>query len=367
MHSTILAAMLSIASGATIEDNQVAEFDGSRDCITIANSPALRPPSAFTLECWVNGTGANGRLVNFGDGISGNTNRAYDLSFTSGFVGWMFFQQGNGVQLDGPPPANPWAHVAMTFDSGLGLATLIVDGQQVDQETTTGQGAPLQGLTIRGSSYPLVFGMNNNFTAWDLDGQLDRVRIWSRALSASEVRCLTDVRITTSDFPSFPGLVDVWNFQGDVRSESGLHNGTICGNTSLVTAAIPSLFVDVYCPGSPNSVGPGARLSILGSTNVTVNRFALQLTGCPPSTTGHWVVGTGQVQVPFGDGVFCVSGPGLVVFPRSRVDAAGNFTLPADISGIPAGALANVQFLYVDPFGVIGFNASDGAALEFCQ
>lgn len=374
---TVTAAALAITVshvGAAPAATQVASFDGSGTHIVISNAPELIPALGFTLECWTRGSDAAGRLVNVGDGVRGATNRAYDLSVTTGeFIGWIFFQGSDGVQLTAPMTDSGWTHLAMTFDSANGIASLSVDGELVVSKTQTQDGTSLTGLSIRPSSFPLVFGRNNSFSAWNLDGELARVRIWSHALSADEARCLSDVEISSASMPSYPGLVDVWNLSGDSLSVSGNHDGTIVGSLSFIDDVIPSLFVRPYCIGAPNSVGAGAMIDHTGTTSIAQNDLLLTVEGCPPMVVALVLFGRTRGQSPRGDGYQCLVGPDVDGLAAVVTDVGGTATAAVDYSALPAGgALAgktlHFQFAYRDVAGPggSGFNFSNSLSIEFC-
>ena len=63
-----------------------------------------------------------------------------------------------------------------------------------------------------------------------------------------------------------------------------------------------------YCQTSPNSAGPGAVISSLGSTSYTARDFTLKVDQAVPGSMGLFFYGTGETLTPIGDGFLCVAG-----------------------------------------------------------
>jgi glucose/arabinose dehydrogenase len=127
-----------------------------------------------------------------------------------------------------------------------------------------------------------------------------------------------------------------------------------------------------YCTTSPNSIGPGAELEILGSTSIPADDMTLVVTQVPDSEFGIFFFGDTQLSAPFYDGLLCISAgqgsgihrilpPVLSVGNTSTVDINFN-SFPAD--QIAAGSNWNFQFWYRDPGGPLGTGANTSNALE---
>lgn len=85
------------------------------------------------------------------------------------------------------------------------------------------------------------YWFSNNATYY-FKGQLDELRIWDRALSATEVADVYTKNISAS----YPGLIGHWSFnetEGNVvlDQSSNSFNGLINGNVQRVTSGIPDL------------------------------------------------------------------------------------------------------------------------------
>jgi hypothetical protein len=105
---------------------------------------------------------------------SGSTSR---FSITTG--GATMEEQINTTSL----PTGTWEHVALTLSGGMGV--LYVQGAQVAQNTTFTLNPSSLGNTMHNWLGRSQFAVDPY-----LNGQIDNVRIYSRALSAGEVQAL---------------------------------------------------------------------------------------------------------------------------------------------------------------------------------
>ena len=170
---------------------------------------------------------------------------------------------------------------------------------------------------------------------------------WSRERLVTE----SIINFETMDFSS-PG-------NGWVAGNFGVWHYRDCG-------------VAAYCEGLPNSVGSGAVIAGDGSTSIAANDFGLRATGCPSNKAGIFFYGSGQGNLPFGNGLRCVTGQPFRL-PVLSTDSAGAAVQPIDYAYLPnegqisAGDTWNFQFWYRDPMGGgAAFNTSDALRAIFC-
>jgi hypothetical protein len=131
-----------------------------------------------------------------------------------------------------------------------------------------------------------------------------------------------------------------------------------------------------YCVLVPNSVGPGASISIQGTTEVSANDLVLIVSGAPANQFGVFYYGPLQINVGFGEGRRCVGGKTNRLWPPLQSDASGAFARATDYTAVPmnggtghvfSGAVLNFQLWYRDPpGGPFGFNLSSAIELTFC-
>jgi hypothetical protein len=129
-----------------------------------------------------------------------------------------------------------------------------------------------------------------------------------------------------------------------------------------------------YCVGAPNSVGAGASISATGSTTVSDGDLTLSAAGLPVGQFGLFYFGTGQVDVPFGDGFRCVGGTTWRLGPATTADGTGELKrvvalgLPPASGVIVPGSTRYFQCWYRDPAaGGASFNLSDALRIAFQQ
>ncbi len=127
-----------------------------------------------------------------------------------------------------------------------------------------------------------------------------------------------------------------------------------------------------FCVGAPNSAGPGASISGVGSAVVSTNDFTLVTDGLPANTVGLYYFGPNQVQLPAGDGFRCVGGSTFRFNPATAASPLGVSSLQVDLTAAPAvgvinsGTVFSFQHWYRDvAAGGAGFNFSNGLTVLF--
>ena len=169
--------------GAGLQNNAVT-LSGSNEYVSLPTGIVSGLPS-FSVTAWVKLAASPtwNRIFDFGTDtttymfLTPNSGSTLRFSITTG--GFNGEQQINATSL----PTGSWQHVAVTLSGAVG--TLYVQGAQVAQSTT---------LTLSPSSLGSTthnwLGRSQYSVDPYLDGQLDNVRIYSRALSAGEVQAL---------------------------------------------------------------------------------------------------------------------------------------------------------------------------------
>ena len=127
---------------------------------------------------------------------------------------------GAGLQV------NRWYHVAMTYNDSANSVVFYVDGVAVTDNGGTAESVSLPST----ASTPLKIG-GELFSGEDFDGIMDEVRIYNRALSATEIAKLAQsgaVKLNTSSADLTngstleKGLVGHWTFDGGDTSWTAL-------------------------------------------------------------------------------------------------------------------------------------------------
>ena len=155
-------------------------FDGVDDWVTVNDAPSLDLTTGMTLEAWVYPTldmtqWATVILKETPGGALYELHANGDQSqpLISVTVGGRYRVLSGGPWL----LANQWTHLAATYDGTI--QRLYVNGTQVAQRLQTGP--------IQVSSSPLRMGGNSIWGDF-FQGRIDEVRVYNRALNATDIQ-----------------------------------------------------------------------------------------------------------------------------------------------------------------------------------
>lgn len=159
------------------------DFDGTNDHVNLGSSVLLHPATCFSVGGWCRiktTVPSFQRLISSRSGL--NTSDGFILSFTSGAPRFLV---GNGTAFV-TATANPdvatdtrWHHYIGTYSSGT--SRFYIDGILQNSASVTVQ---------HGNSTVLLGGDPSLNAIVFLNGQLDDVRIYNRALSDPEIKLL---------------------------------------------------------------------------------------------------------------------------------------------------------------------------------
>lgn len=209
---------LFLALTSKAQNQNALAFDGTDDLIsTDAASSLIAGSNNMSMTCWVypqNPT-PNGTY----DGFCGFRNNAdadfYILHYNTTTVearfrnsaGTAFDIIGSGIQI------NTWQHLTFTYDGSM--LRYYRNGIKTDSVSATGSIANIADTFYMGG---LPFGG----TMFNLIGKLDEVSLWSKTLSQSEISCIYNGGIDSTD----TGLQLLYRF----------NQGTANGNNTSITA-----------------------------------------------------------------------------------------------------------------------------------
>ena len=136
-------------------------------------------PTNVTLAAWVNLTtkdSSGSDIISLGDSLAvrADGSGGVEAFYYNGST-WTTIQSGIYIEDTG------WHHIAYTFDDTNNVHTLYIDGVNVASATTSSSIS----YTLGANSFIGKHGNGN--TAMDFTGKMDDVRIYSRALSATEI------------------------------------------------------------------------------------------------------------------------------------------------------------------------------------
>lgn len=127
------------------------------------------------------------------------------------------------------------------------------------------------------------------------------------------------------------------------------------------------------CQANQNSVSPnGAKMSLSGSRIVPCNDLVLLISQVPPNQVGIFIYSNLPTNIPFGEGILCVTGTVQRLLPAVFFDGAGTGSYALDYNALPPsgqiqpGSTWYFQHWYRDPtFGLFGFNLSNAMRVDF--
>jgi concanavalin A-like lectin/glucanase superfamily protein/galactose oxidase-like protein/Big-like domain-containing protein/Kelch motif protein len=292
--------------------------------VVVNSSASLNVTTAMTLSAWVfpTATQSGWRTIMQREVDAYFLNASNDAGPLRPAGGATF----NGtVRFIGGPTAlgvNTWTHVALTYD---GAATrLFVNGTQVATAAQTG--------TIQTSTTPLRIGGNVPYGEY-FQGRLDDVRIYSRALSATEIQA--DMAVGVS---SAPRLIIVQPAAGGAIPSTTV---SVAYNTAGDLTEVNH--VNFQLDANPEAIDPTFD-GAFQFTNVPVGSHVLS--GYLARADNSKILGT-DASVSFTTTAPDVTPPSVAITaPAPGATLAGPVTVTASASD-NSGSVAGVQF-FVD-------------------
>lgn len=174
-----------IVSNATI-------FDGSDDFITAPSNPALRILGDITISFWLkrNGTDSVETILDYAAiGEQEERNHLYQVWIQN--TGRLFFEweHSGGANISvsttnpAAAPVGEWAYYNFVRDTSSGTVNFYVNGVLVDSDT-------FATLPTGGEDSTLWIAREANTNFYGINGTLDDLRIYNRALSSKEIASL---------------------------------------------------------------------------------------------------------------------------------------------------------------------------------
>jgi NADH:ubiquinone oxidoreductase subunit len=197
---------VSFASGKL---GNAAVFDGSN----FLQSNVQQPSTAMTVSVWAKLNNTNGPRFLI-DSVTGNnwSGGGFGITTDNGSVNSYVFHGGEGGEgvalstgsVDLTLSTDVWYHIVGTHDTSTGLGKLYINGS-LNNSVQHNRNDPFGGNRTN----PVAFGSNADGTYGLLDGQIDAVGIWNRALSEAEVAELYN-NGTGLELPAGPAVKNGW-------------------------------------------------------------------------------------------------------------------------------------------------------------
>lgn len=195
-------------------------FDGVNDVINIPQSSSMNPTNQLTLEAWIylNNTSHQAIIHNWAPNNQYSleifNNEAYFvISTNTGVLGL-----GSGTTF----PINQWVHLVAVYN---GSSMHIYENGVLKSSTTkTGN------IASNGTSGFLTIGNRDDGGSGPLNGKLDEIRIWHRALTMAEINANMNCEIHGSS----NGLIMNYHFNQGANNSTNTEVNTLAdagGNT----------------------------------------------------------------------------------------------------------------------------------------
>jgi hypothetical protein len=153
-------------------------FNGTSSKVVVPDADSLDLTTALTLEAWVRPIALSAwRTIALKERSGGIVYSLYANDPGNRPVGQVDIGGQHNALGSGALPLDTWSHLAVTWD-GTTLR-LYVDGAQAGSTTVTG--------TLLDSTGPLDIGGNDVWGEY-FSGLIDEVRVYNRALAASEIQ-----------------------------------------------------------------------------------------------------------------------------------------------------------------------------------
>jgi PKD repeat protein len=155
------------------------QFDGTNDWVTVNDSASLDLTTGMTLEAWVypTATPINWQVIIMKERSGGSAYYLAANSNTNQPASAVYIGGERTVMGGSRVAANTWTHLAATYNGQT--QRLYVNGSQVAQRSQTGQ-------TLVSTNVLRIGG--NSIWGEFFRGRIDEVRIYNRALTATEIQ-----------------------------------------------------------------------------------------------------------------------------------------------------------------------------------
>jgi len=215
---------------------------GSSQYIDLGNNPTISSLTNLTLSAWINVQAVGsytdvisslrdccGAYKGYGLVLDGSNNPYLQIGDPSGGLWYLTDPH--------PQPVGKWVHLTATYDGSI--VKFYVNGVlDYSVSYSGGIGTPATYNTAIG-------GLGMNPAAFSYHGSIDDVRIYNRALSATEIATLYnagEVKINSSrNNVLTSGLVGLWSFDGADVSGTTATDRSGQGNDGTISGALPTI------------------------------------------------------------------------------------------------------------------------------
>jgi hypothetical protein len=196
--------------GAPFANTKSLQFDGIDDYVDCGNDASLDITGSITISVWAKTSSTDDKKLIMKDDASAN--RSYQIQINRNTNGvWVLFWLGGGnlkiaySNINDHIVDGNWHHVAAMFKSGQHIK-LYVDGVEYFTQNVTE-------TTLDSANTPFIIGANGVGGTATINGNIDEVSVFDRALDFAEI---TDIYNggTPTDLSAISNLVS-WYRNGD--------------------------------------------------------------------------------------------------------------------------------------------------------
>ena len=191
---------------------EALDLDGTDDQVNLGANLGNFGTGDFTIEAQIKTSTTSGYIVSKRSNCG--FSNFWNVRNFGGLIRFELFEgSSNNATLTATTPINNniWHHVAITRENGI--VKIYIDGNEE---------ANMAGTANINNTTDVVIGANPCLAFYD--GQIDELRFWNYAKSASQIQCQMDVELTGSE----TGLDAYYNFN------QGTPGGTNTGLTTLI-------------------------------------------------------------------------------------------------------------------------------------
>ncbi|MBP9751659.1 MAG: LamG domain-containing protein [Candidatus Moranbacteria bacterium] len=270
-----------LTNGPTWVDGKIGKalsFDGVNQYVLGGNSSLLDMSGSLSVSFWIKPSANSGRDYIFAKRSGGGSPDNYNVELYNNKVEiWTYDGSWRGVTSTSSVTIDSWENWVVTYSSGI--VKMYRNGVLDKTDSTT---FPVS-LTTNTQNFS-IGGANTGASTFE--GSLDDVRLYDRALTASEIAGLyaqgnmgkTTVN-TSQNNQLTDGLVGLWSFNGPDLSGTTAYDRSGQGNNGTLVNG-PSVY--------PGKVGQA--LSFDGtSASVNLGQPAVLQTLNAPMTISSWV------------------------------------------------------------------------------
>ena len=285
-------------------------FDGSDDYVDIPNSTLWDFGSnPMAVSMWVRFDSSKSSFLLMQK--SGAGNGGFEFWWNANSLLFSFSSITNAITKTWVPSLNTWHHVVYTRSGNV--HTLYVNGASIGSTTTAGSVEDVTGA--------LRIGGRDVDGGYELDGSLDDVRVYNRALSLQEIRNLYNTGAVKANASTAQlqqgtslasGLVGHWTFDGQYlntttstdTSGSG-NDGTLGSGTAKPKPALGKLGQALSFDGSNDVVTAPENGSLDIATALTLSFWMKQTTADASDRSiidkGIWTSANYELRVSTGN------------------------------------------------------------------